>query len=81
MPIRFIATAFAAGPALIIIAFLIIRKNTKLWIEDSAIRLLATIVTFCLGIAIFLTLGGVVELYARTSTPTVCTTSCSVSMA
>ncbi len=67
MPIRFIATAFAAGPALIIIAFLIIRKNTKLWIEDSAIGLLSTIVTWCLGIAIFLTLSEVVvELYART---------------
>lgn len=67
MPIRFIATAFAAGPALIIIAFLIIRNNTKFWIEDSAIKLLATIVTFCLGIAIFLTLSEVViELYART---------------
>jgi Ni/Fe-hydrogenase subunit HybB-like protein len=67
MPIRFITTAFAAGPALIIIAFLIIRNNTKMWIEDSAIKLLTTIVTFCLGIAIFLTLSEVViELYART---------------
>jgi len=67
MPIRFIATAFAAGPALIIIAFLIIRSNTRLWIEDSAIKLLATIVTFCLGIAIFLTLSEiVVEFYSRT---------------
>jgi Ni/Fe-hydrogenase subunit HybB-like protein len=67
MPIRFIATAFAAGPALIVIAFLIIRNNTKFWIEDSAIKLLTTIVTFCLGIAIFLTLSEVViELYART---------------
>lgn len=67
MPIRFIATAFAAGPALIVIAFLIIRKNTRFWIDDSAIQLLATIVTWCLGIAIFLTLSEVVvELYART---------------
>ena len=67
MPIRFIATAFAAGPALIVIAFLIIRKNTKFWIDDSAIKLLVTIVQFCLGIALFLTLSEVVvELYART---------------
>lgn len=67
MPIRFIATAFAAGPALIIIAFLVIRNNTKFWIEDSAIKLLATIVTWCLGLALFLTLSEVVvELYART---------------
>jgi Ni/Fe-hydrogenase subunit HybB-like protein len=67
MPIRFIVTAFAAGPALIILIFLIIRKTTKFWIDDSAIKLLSTIVTWCLGIAIFLTLSEVViELYART---------------
>jgi len=67
MPIRFIATAFAAGPALIILIFLIIRKTTRFWIDDSAINLLTTIVTWCLGIAIFLTLSEVViELYART---------------
>lgn len=67
MPIRFITTAFAAGPALIILAFLIIRKNTKFWIDDSVIKLLTTIVTWCLGIAIFLTMSEVVvELYART---------------
>jgi molybdopterin-containing oxidoreductase family membrane subunit len=67
MPIRFITTAFAAGPALIILIFLIIRKNTKFWVDDSAIKLLATIVTWCLGLAIFLTLSEVVvELYART---------------
>ncbi|MDR2187877.1 MAG: polysulfide reductase NrfD [Azonexus sp.] len=67
MPIRFITTAFAAGPCLIILAFLIIRNNTKMWIEDSAIKLLATIITWCLGIAIFLTLSEVVvELYLRT---------------
>ena len=67
MPIRFIATAFAAGPALIILIFLIVRKNTKFWVDDSAIKLLATIVTWCLGIAIFLTLSEIViDLYART---------------
>lgn len=67
MPIRFITTAFAAGPALIILIFLVIRKNTKFWVDDSAIKLLTTIVHFCLGIAIFLTMSEVVvELYART---------------
>jgi len=67
MPIRFIATAFAAGPSLIIIIFLIIRKTTRFWIDDSAIKLLTTIVTWCLGIALFLTLSEIViELYART---------------
>lgn len=67
MPIRFIVTAFAAGPCLIILAFLTIRNNTKLWIQDEAINLLSLIITWCLGIALFLTLSEVVvELYART---------------
>ena len=67
MPIRFIATAFAAGPSLIILLFLYIRKNTRLWIEDSAINALSTIVTFCLGIALYLTMSEIVtELYAVT---------------
>jgi Ni/Fe-hydrogenase subunit HybB-like protein len=67
MPIRFIATAFAAGPCLIILAFLVIRKNTRMWIEDSAINLLTAIITWCLGIALFLTMSEiVVEFYART---------------
>lgn len=65
MPIRFITTAFAAGPSLIILVFLIIRANTRLKIADTAIDLLSTIVTFCLGIALFLTMSEVVtDLYA-----------------
>jgi len=67
MPIRFIITAFAAGPSFIIIVFLIIRNNTKLWIKDEAIDMLSTIVVWCLGIALFLTLSEVVtELYHPT---------------
>jgi len=67
MPIRFIVTAFAAGPSLIIIVFLIIRNNTKLWIKDEAIDMLSTIVVWCLGIALFLTLSETVtELYHPT---------------
>ncbi len=67
MPIRFIATAFAAGPCLIIIIFHIIRERTALWIEDAAIDLLSTIVLFCLGIALFLTMSEVItELYHPT---------------
>jgi Ni/Fe-hydrogenase subunit HybB-like protein len=64
MPIHFISTAFAAGPSLIILLFLIIRKNTKLWIADEAIDMLSTIVTYCLGIALFLTLSEIAtDLY------------------
>jgi Ni/Fe-hydrogenase subunit HybB-like protein len=67
MPIRFISTAFAAGPSLIILIFLIIRKNTRLWIDNEAIDTLSHIVTYCLGLALFLTLSEVVtELYANT---------------
>jgi molybdopterin-containing oxidoreductase family membrane subunit len=67
MPIRFISTAFAAGPALIIIVFSIVRNNTKLWIEDKALDLLSQIVVWCLGIALFLTLSEIVtEFYHPT---------------
>jgi molybdopterin-containing oxidoreductase family membrane subunit len=67
MPIRFILTAFAAGPSLIILIFLIIRSRTRLWIENSAIDQLATIITYCLGLSLFLSLSEVVtELYANT---------------
>jgi Ni/Fe-hydrogenase subunit HybB-like protein len=67
MPIRFISTAFAAGPSLIILIFMIVRSRTKLWIENSAIDQLATIITYCLGLSLFLTLSEVVtDLYANT---------------
>lgn len=67
MPIKFISTAFAAGPSMIICAFLIIRNNTKLKIADEAIETLAQIVAWCLGIALFLSLSEVVtELYPLT---------------
>ncbi|HEC16605.1 MAG TPA: polysulfide reductase [Sedimenticola sp.] len=67
MPIKFITTAFAAGPALIIIAFLIIRDNTKLAIPDSVFDILSQIVVWCLGIALFLIFSEIVtEFYAST---------------
>lgn len=67
LPIKFIATAFAAGPSMIILSFLVINKFTKLKIADEAIETLAQIVTWCLGITIFLGLSEVVtELYPST---------------
>ncbi len=67
MPIQFIATAFAAGPGLIILMFLVIRRNTKLWIANEAIDMLSTIITYCLGIALFLLMSEIVtELYLPT---------------
>ncbi len=67
MPIRFIATAFAAGPSLIIIIFLIINKTTKLEIDHDAIELLAQVVVWCLGLSLFLTMSeAITELYPGT---------------
>ncbi|MES9901260.1 MAG: sulfate reduction electron transfer complex DsrMKJOP subunit DsrP [Sedimenticola sp.] len=67
MPIKFITTAFAAGPSLIIIVFMLVRKFTPLKIADEAFHMLSQIVTWCLGIALFLLLSEVVtELYAST---------------
>ena len=67
MPIRFIITAFAAGPSLIILIFLIIRNRTRFWIENEAIDMLSHIITYCLGIALFLAFSEVVtELYHDT---------------
>jgi molybdopterin-containing oxidoreductase family membrane subunit len=67
MPIKFITTAFAAGPSMIIIAFIIIRKHTKLKIDDGAIDMLSQIVTWSLGMAMFLSMSeAVTELYQVT---------------
>lgn len=67
MPIRFISTAFAAGPSMIILIFLIIRNRTRFRIDNEAIDLLSQIVTYCLGIALFLAFSEVVtELYHET---------------
>ncbi len=64
MPIKFITTAFAAGPSLIIIVFLLVRRFTPLKIADEAFHMLSQIVTWCLGIALFLTMSEIVtELY------------------
>ena len=67
MPIKFISTAFASGPALMIIAFMIIRRYTKLKIGDDVINFMSQVFVWCLGIALFLILSEVVtELYPAT---------------
>jgi Ni/Fe-hydrogenase subunit HybB-like protein len=67
MPIKFITTAFAAGPALIILCFLTIRKYTALVIPDSVFHKLSHYITWFLGIALFLIFSEVVvELYPST---------------
>ncbi|MBW9256321.1 MAG: polysulfide reductase NrfD [Candidatus Thiodiazotropha sp. (ex. Lucinisca nassula)] len=67
MPIKFITTAFAAGPSLIIVVFLLVRRFTPMKIADEAFHLLSQIVVWCLGIALFLTMSEIVtELYPST---------------
>ncbi|MCP4266542.1 MAG: polysulfide reductase NrfD [Candidatus Brocadiaceae bacterium] len=51
---RFIASAFTAGPALMIVAFQIIRRLTGYHIGDRVFRLLRQIVTIALVISLFL---------------------------
>ena len=50
---RFLASAFASGPSLLILLALLLRKYTKFDAGDEAIQKLAQIVTYALAIGIF----------------------------
>ena len=50
---RFLATAFAAGPALLLIICFILRKRTKFDVGDEPIRKLAIIITYAMLANIF----------------------------
>lgn len=65
---RFLASAFTAGPALIILAFQIIRSTTKYWIGDDPIKTLKQIMTVAMLINVFLL---ICELFAEFYTETV----------
>ncbi len=51
---RFLASAFAAGPALLILSFQIIRRVTGFWIGNEPLQLLRRIATIALLINVFL---------------------------
>lgn len=51
---RFLASAFAAGPALLVLTFQIIRRLLGYWIGDEPIQLLRRIITISLLINLFL---------------------------
>jgi molybdopterin-containing oxidoreductase family membrane subunit len=53
---RFLASAFAAGPALLVIVCMIIRKISKFDPGDNAIRNLARIATYAMAVNVFLIL-------------------------
>lgn len=54
---RFLASAFCSGPALMIIIFQIIRKVSKIEIENKAIFKIAELVAYAMGINLFLLLA------------------------
>lgn len=53
---RFLASAFAAGPALLIIICLLLRKISKFHVEKESIQKLAIIVTYAMCLNVFLIL-------------------------
>ncbi|MFV1957055.1 MAG: sulfate reduction electron transfer complex DsrMKJOP subunit DsrP [bacterium] len=64
---RFLASAFGSGPALMIIIFQIIRKVSKVEIENTAIQKIAELIAYALGFNLFL-LGAEIfkEFYSQT---------------
>src|SRR6266852_9491908 len=65
---RFIASAFTAGPALIILALQVIRKVTDYRISDRALLTLRSIVQVSMLINVFLLANEIFkEFYTRTS--------------
>ena len=64
---KFLASAFCSGPALMIILFQILRKNTKLHIEDKAIWKLAELMAYTMFFNLFLTGAEIFkEVYSNT---------------
>lgn len=64
---KFLASAFAAGPALIIIALAIIRKFTEFKIEDKTIKKIAMVVTVAAQINLIMLVS---ELFKEFYAPT-----------
>jgi molybdopterin-containing oxidoreductase family membrane subunit len=65
---RFIASALCSGPALMIIVFQVIRKVSKVEIENAAIHKIAELIAYAMGFNLFL-LGAEMfkEFYSQTS--------------
>jgi len=64
---KFLASAFCSGPALMIILFQILRKSTKLQIEDKAIWKLAELMAYTMFFNLFLTGAEIFkEVYSNT---------------
>ncbi len=67
LPFAFLSMAGASGPALIIIIFLLIRKYTRLQIDDAVFDLFSQIIAWSLGILILVLASEFfTELYSST---------------
>jgi len=53
MAARFLASAFASGPSLLILLMLVLKKYTGFKVEDKAINKLSVIITYAMSISIF----------------------------
>jgi Ni/Fe-hydrogenase subunit HybB-like protein len=51
---RFLASSFCAGPAIMLIVFQVIRRVSKVEIEDSALNKIGELIAYAMGINIFL---------------------------
>ena len=51
---RFLASAFCSGPAIMLILFQVIRKTSKVEIEDRAIHKIAELIAYAMGFNLFL---------------------------
>jgi Ni/Fe-hydrogenase subunit HybB-like protein len=51
---RFLASAFCAGPAIMLIVFQVIRRVSKVEIEDRALNKIGELIAYAMGINIFL---------------------------
>ncbi|MFC2081236.1 sulfate reduction electron transfer complex DsrMKJOP subunit DsrP [Bacteroidota bacterium] len=64
---KFLASAFCSGPAIMIILFQILRKTTKLHIEDRAIWTIAELMAYTMFFNLFLTGAEIFkEVYSNT---------------
>ncbi|MEL7565435.1 MAG: NrfD/PsrC family molybdoenzyme membrane anchor subunit, partial [Dehalobacterium sp.] len=53
MAARFLASAFASGPSLLVLLMLLLKKYTSFKVEDKAINKLSIIITYAMSISIF----------------------------
>jgi molybdopterin-containing oxidoreductase family membrane subunit len=56
LAVRFLASAFASGPALLILMLLVLRRVARVSVEEEALRKLSTIVSYAMTLSVFFVL-------------------------